>query len=464
MRVEVPDMQLSHYDLVVIGGGAAGLVTSGGAAQLGVRTLLVEQHRLGGECLYTGCVPSKALIAAAARARSGAPVGWREARAGVQAAIATIEPHDSPERFRDFGVDVVFGRAAFLGRDRLQIGEQIVTARRFVVATGSDPAVPPIPGLADVPYCTNDDVFDLAECPAHLIVIGAGVIGCELSQSFVRLGARVTVVDIGAMLPNDDPDAVAVVKAQLLADGVAIHEHVSITGVSGTAGAISLTLADGTVIAGSHLLVAAGRVARTSGFGLDLAGVEVTKRGITVDPYLRTSNKRIFAIGDCRDGPRLTHAADQDARTVIQNALFPFRKRTDYSALPAATYTDPELAQVGLTEAKARAAHPKVQVLRHDFDHNDRSVTENDMRGFVKIMAVGNKVVGVTIVGAHAGELLALASFAVSGKLGLSDLANQTYAYPTLAEAIRFAAELPGQAKLFTPTVRGITRFFQKLP
>nr|WP_310522427.1 FAD-dependent oxidoreductase [Polymorphobacter sp.] len=457
-------MSLSHYDLVVIGGGAAGLVTSGGAAQLGVRTLLVEQHRLGGECLYTGCVPSKALIAAAALAHAGGAVAWSQARAGVQAAISTIEPHDSPERFRGFGVDVVFGRAAFVARNRLQVGERMVTARRFVVATGSDPAVPPIPGLVDVAYCTNDDVFDLAELPEHLLVIGAGVIGCELSQSFVRLGARVTMVDIGAMLPNDDPDAVAVVRAQLLADGVVIHEKVSIAGVSGGAGAISMTLGDGMVISGSHLLVAAGRVARTSGFGLDLAGVEVTKRGITVDKYLRTSNKRIFAIGDCRDGPRLTHAADQDARTVIQNALFPFRKKTDYSALPAATYTDPELAQVGLTEAKARAAHPAVQVLRHDFDHNDRSVTEADMRGFVKIMAVGNKVVGMTIVGAHAGELLALASFAVSGKLSLSDLANQTYAYPTLAEAIRFAAELPGQAKLFTPTVRRIAQLFQKLP
>jgi pyruvate/2-oxoglutarate dehydrogenase complex dihydrolipoamide dehydrogenase (E3) component len=225
-----------------------------------------------------------------------------------------------------------------------------------------------------------------------------------------------------------------------------------------------LTLADGSRVAGSHLLVAAGRRARMSGFGLDLAGVATTPAGITVDRFLRTSNPRIYAIGDCRAGPRLTHAADQDARTVIQNALFPFRKATDYSALPAATFTDPELAQVGLTEAKARALHANVAVLRHDFDHNDRSVAEADMRGFVKIMAVGNKVVGMTIVGAHAGELLALAGFAVAGKLSLSDLANRTFAYPTLAEAIRFAAEIPGQARLFTPTMQRLTRLFQKLP
>lgn len=463
MSFEHERMARYDYDLVVIGGGAAGLVTSGGAAQLGVRTLLIEQHRLGGECLYTGCVPSKAVIATAADAgkRSG---GWPAARAAVKAAITTIEPHDSPERFRDFGVEVVFGHAHFVGRDRLQVGDRVVTARRFVVATGSDAAIPPIPGLADLPLLTNDNIFDLAETPDHLVVIGGGVIGCELSQSFARLGVRVTVVDIGPLLPNDDPDAVAVVRAQMIADGVTIRENAAITGASGGPGAINLALGDGTVIHGSHILVATGRVARMSGFGLDLVGVETTRRGITVDKYLRTSNARIFAIGDCRDGPRLTHAADQDARTVIQNALFPFRKRTDYSALPAAVFTDPELAQVGLTEAKARAANPKTQVFRHDFDHNDRSVTESDMRGFVKIMAVGKRVTGMTIVGAHAGELLALASFAVSGKLSLSDLANQTFAYPTLSEAIRFAAEQPGQAALFNPTVRAIARFFQKLP
>jgi pyruvate/2-oxoglutarate dehydrogenase complex dihydrolipoamide dehydrogenase (E3) component len=453
-----------HYDLVVIGGGAAGLVTSGGAAQLGARTLLVERHRLGGECLYTGCVPSKALIAVAARRKAGAAVGWSDARASIARSITTIEPHDSPERFRGFGVEVVFGGAIFTGRDRLSIGDRSVTARRFVVATGSDAAIPPIPGLAGIPVLTNETIWDLVDPPEHLLVIGGGVIGCELSQSFARLGVKVTVVDLGTLLPNDDPDAVAVIRDQLLTDGVVLHENANIAHASGQGNSVSLTFGDGAVLTGSHLLVAAGRKARTEGFGLDVAGVAVTPAGITVDKHLRTSNPRIFAIGDCRAGPRLTHAADQDARTVIQNALFPFRKATDYSALPAATYTDPELAQVGLTEAKARAANADVQVLRHDFDHNDRSVAEGDMRGFVKIMADGNKVVGMTIVGAHAGELLALASFAVAGKLSLGDLAGRTFAYPTLSEAIRFAAEIPGQAKLFTPMVRRITRLFQKLP
>ena len=457
-------MTPSRHDLVVIGGGAAGLVTAGGAAQLGARTLLVERHRLGGECLYTGCVPSKALIAIAARRKAGATIDWAAAKAAIAGAIATIEPHDSAERFGGFGVEIVFGEATFTGHDEITVGDRRITARRFVIATGSDAAVPPIAGLADVPFLTNDGIFDLPELPDHLLIIGGGAIGCELSQSFVRLGARVTIVDVGTLLPNDDPDAVAVVRDQLRADGVVIHEGAAIARASTGNGLVMLHLGDGSVLTGSHLLVAAGRKARMDGYGLDVAGVAVTPAGITVDRHLRTSNRRIFAIGDCRAGPRLTHAADQDARTVIQNALFPFRKATDYSALPAATFTDPELAQVGLTEAKARAAHADIQVLRHDFDHNDRSVAEGDMRGFVKIMAVGNRVVGMTIVGAHAGELLALATFAVAGKLSLSDLANRTFAYPTLAEAIRFAAELPGQAKLFTPTVRRLTRWFQKLP
>ena len=453
-----------HYDLVVIGGGAAGLVTAGGAAQLGARTLLVERHRLGGECLYTGCVPSKALIAIAARRKAGAQVDWAMARAAIASAITTIEPHDSPARFRQFGVEIMFGNAAFTGRDAIAIGDHRITARRFVVATGSDAAIPPIAGLVDLPFLTNDSIFDLSDLPSHLLIVGGGAIGCELSQCFARLGARVTLVDVGTLLPKDDADAVAVIRNQLRCDGVVIHEDTAIARASTGDGQVLLHFADGSVVSGSHILIATGRRARMDGFGLDAAGVAVTKDGITVDRHLRTSNKRIFAIGDCRAGPRLTHAADQDARTVIQNALFPFRKATDYSALPAAIFTDPELAQVGLTEAKARIAHPGVQVLRHDFDHNDRSVAENDKRGFVKIMAVGNTVVGMTIVGAHAGELLALATFAVAGKLNLSDLAGRTFAYPTLAESIRFAAEQPGQARLFTPAIRRLTQWFQKLP
>jgi pyruvate/2-oxoglutarate dehydrogenase complex dihydrolipoamide dehydrogenase (E3) component len=449
---------------VVIGAGAAGLVTSGGAAQLGAKVLLIEQHRLGGECLWTGCVPSKAVIHAAQLARHGGGQRWADARSGLDRAIAIIEPHDSPERFEGFGVEVVLGRAVFTARDAIEVGGQRVTARRFVIATGSDPAVPPIEGLSGLPYFTNESIFNLDEQPEHLLLIGGGVVGCELSQSFARLGSRVTLVSNTELLQREDPDAVAVLRRQLVADGVTIIEHAEVASAAGGPGAVSLTLVDGRTLDGSHILIGTGRAPRVAGYGLETAGVETGKGGIITDAWLRTSNKRIYAIGDCRDGPRLTHAADQDARTVIQNALFPFRKRKDYAALPAAIFTDPELAQVGLTEPAARALHANIKVFRHDFDHNDRSVTEADMRGFVKIVVLGKRVLGVTIVGAHAGELLALASFAVSGKLSLSDLAAQTFAYPTLAEALRHAAEQPGQAALFSPLMRKLTALFLRLP
>lgn len=454
----------SRYDLIVIGGGAAGLVTAGGAAQLGADVLLVEQHRLGGECLWTGCVPSKAVIHMGALAHKGGPQRWADARAHLDGAIATIEPHDSPERFEGFGVEVIVARASFTGPDCLDIAGRTVTARRIVIATGSDPAIPPIPGLETLPILTNDSIFSLDTEPSHLIAIGGGVIGCELAQAFARLHVPVSILTADTLLENQDADAVAIVRAQLVADGVVLHENISIVGAAGNGADLTVTLNSGETITGSHILVATGRRARTAGLGLEAAGVETGRNGIITDDWLRTSNRRVYAIGDCREGPRLTHAADQDARTVIQNALFPFRKRKDYTALPAAIFTDPELAQVGLTETEARKAHRDVKTFRHDFDHNDRSVTEADARGFVKIITRGKRVLGVTIVGAHAGELLALASFAVSGKLSLSDLANQTMAYPTLAEALRHAAEQPGQAALFSPLMQGLTRLFQRLP
>lgn len=454
----------SHYDLIVIGAGAGGLVTAGGAAQLGADVLLVEQHRLGGECLYTGCVPSKAVIHQAALARGGGPQRWVEARAHLDAAIKTIEPHDSPERFEGFGVEVVLARAVFTGPATLEIGGRSVTARRIVIATGSDPAIPPIPGLDAVPYLTNDSIFSLDETPSHLAIIGGGVIGCELAQAFARLNVPVTLIANSTLLSRADPDAVAILEARMVTEGVTIHTHATVEKASGTGTNLTLTLASGEAISASHVLVATGRRARTTGYGLEAAGVMTGPGGIVTDAFLRTSNRRIYAVGDCREGPRLTHAADQDARTVIQNALFPFRKRKSYTALPAAIFTDPELAQVGLTEAEARQRHADINIFRHDFDHNDRAVTEADTCGFVKIVARGSQVLGVTIVGPRAGEILALASFLVSGKLSLADLANQTIAYPTFVEALRHAAEQPGQAALFSPMMRRLTRLFQHLP
>lgn len=456
-------MNLDHYDLCVIGGGAAGLVTSGGAAQLGARTLLIEQHRMGGECLWNGCVPSKALLHMGSLAQQRGGMAWADAKRHVDGAIATIAPHDSPERFRDFGVEVLLARATFTGRNAIEADGRRITARRFVIATGSAPMVPPVPGLSDVPFLTNENIFDLTEVPAELLIMGGGAIGTELAQAFARLGSRVTIVERGRLLANSDEEAAALIRTALQADGVTILEHEEVARVDSGP---TLHLKSGATLTGTHLLVAAGRAARVEGYGLDRAGVTATPKGIAVDKFLRTSNPKIFAIGDCRDGPRFTHASDQDARAVIANALFPrplWRKST-YEALPSVVYTAPELAQVGLTEEAARKAHPDVQVHRADLDHNDRAVTEGVTAGFVKLVARGNRLLGATIAGPSAGELLPLARLAVTGKIGLSDIAAQTIAYPTLSDALRLAADSAGQAKLFTPTVRWITRLMQTLP
>ncbi len=461
-------MPAERYDLCVIGGGAGGLVTAGGAAQLGARVLLVDDNRLGGECLWTGCVPSKALLCMSAVAKLRDGMAWAEAKAHVDAAIATIAPHDAPERFEAWGVEVLHARAVFTGRDRLEADGRTIASRRFVVATGSAPLIPVLPGLDRVRYLTNESIFDLVELPPALLVLGGGAIGTELALAFARLGSKVTIIERDALLASSDPEAVVLIRASLAADGITIHEHAEVvrvaTGPDGSG--IVLDLASGATVGGSHLLVAAGRAARVAGYGLEVAGVAASPKGIAVDKYCRTSNPRIFAVGDCRDGPRFTHAADQDARAVIANALFPrpLWRASTYEALPSVVYTDPEVAQVGLTETAARAAYRDVQVHRADFDHNDRAVTEGAATGFVKLIARGNRVLGATLVGAHAGELLPLARLAVTGKITLADLAAQTFAYPTLAEAVKAAAELPGQAKLFTPTMRRITRWAQRLP
>ena len=452
-----------HYDLCVIGGGAAGLVTAGGAAQLGARTLLIEQHRMGGECLWNGCVPSKALLHMASLARLRGGMVWADAKAHVDGAVATIAPHDSPGRFRAFGVEVLLARAVFTGRDSIEADGRRITARRFVIATGSAPMVPPVPGLADVPFLTNETIFDLDALPLELLIMGGGAIGTELAQAFARLGSKVTIVERDRLLANSDAEAAALVRTSLEADGVTILEHSEVARVEP---GITLHLNSGTTLTGTHLLVAAGRAARVDGYGLDRAGVTADRKGIVMDKFLRTSNPRIFAIGDCRNGPRFTHASDQDARAVIANALFPrplWRKST-YAALPSVVYTDPELAHVGLTEAQARHKHHDVEVHRAELDHNDRAVTEGVTTGFVKLIARGNRVLGATLVGPQAGELLPLARLAVTGKIGLSDIAAQTIAYPTLADSLRQAADAAGQAKLFTPTVRRITRLLQRLP
>ena len=443
------------HDLIVIGAGAAGLTAAGGAARLGLRVALIERDRMGGECLNTGCVPSKALIAAARRAhllRSGCAMGvtageaainFAGVRSHVRAAIAAIAPHDSAERFQAWGVEVIHGQARFTGGRSVEVDGRHLAAPRIVVATGSRPAVPDVEGLQGVPYLTNETLFELGELPRHLIILGAGAVGLEMAQAFHRLGSAVTVLDAGQALPRDDPDAAAAVLHQLVAEGVTIRGGTCALRVATAPGGIHVELTTGEAVTGSHLLVAVGRTASLDRLGLTAAGIEATKAGIVVDHRRRTSNPHIMAIGDCREGPRLTHAAGYEGTLAVMNIALGLPVPADYAALPSVTYTDPELAQLGLTEAAARERHSQVQVQRVDFADNDRAVTEGVTAGFMKMVRVRGKLVGVTVVGAGAGELLLPWSLALRGKASPWSISGAIVAYPTRSEsskALGFAA------------------------
>jgi pyruvate/2-oxoglutarate dehydrogenase complex dihydrolipoamide dehydrogenase (E3) component len=464
-------------DICVIGAGSGGLVVAGGAAQAGARTILIEAAKMGGECLNTGCVPSKALLAAAEAAHAGRHatrfgIGFDPPRVDfsavmdhVHGVIGTISHHDSQERFEGWGVEVIRARARFTGPDTVEAGGRTIRARRFVIATGSQPAVPPIPGLAATPHLTNETLWGLRTLPRHLLVLGGGAIGCEMAQAFARLGGAVTLVEAATLMPRDDAEAVAVVRAALKTDGVAIHEGARAVAVARDGDGVALTLDGGARLTGSHLLVAVGRRPATDGLGLDAAGVRTGRDGIEVDAALRTSNSRIFAVGDCRAGPRFTHAASQDAGVVIRRAIFGLPARIDRRALPWATFTDPELAQVGLTEAAARERHgAKVSTLKLGFDRNDRAVAERADAGFLKLVQVGGRVVGVTIVGRHAGDQAPLWGQVVAGRLPLSAVADMVMPYPTRPEAGKWLATEPTLALLTKPWVRRLVRLVQALP
>jgi pyruvate/2-oxoglutarate dehydrogenase complex dihydrolipoamide dehydrogenase (E3) component len=457
-------------DLCVIGAGAGGLAVAAGAVQMGASVVLVERGRMGGDCLNYGCVPSKSLLAAARLAtawRRGSELGIRYAPPQIDFAavadsvarvIARLAPNDSTERFERLGVKVIAAEARFLDRRTISAGEFVIRARRFVIATGSAPAVPPIPGLDSVPFLTNETVFENRAPPRHLIVIGGGPVGIELAQAHRGLGAAVTVLDAGPILPRDDPELVALLADRLTADGIALRPHVSITQVARGASEIAVTLADGDTITGSHLLVAAGRRPNLAALDPAAAGIEAGAAGIKVDARLRTSNRRVFAIGDAAGGPQFTHIALYHAGIVIRNALFRLPARVDYRALPWVTYTDPELAQVGISEAAAREAGP-VQVLRWSFADNDRAHTERDTAGEAKII-VGRRgrILGATILGAAAGDLILPWALAISQRLGIGAMANLVVPYPTRGEAGKRAAGSYYTPTLFAPRTRRLVR------
>lgn len=466
-------------DLCVIGAGSAGLSVAAGAARMGAEVVLIERAEMGGDCLNYGCVPSKSLLAAA-RAAQGArdarrfgidlpepAVDFPRVNDHVRGVIAAIAPHDSEERFAGLGVRVLRADARFTGPRLVRADGTTVTARRFVVATGSRPAVPPVPGLDRVPFHTNETLFGRRTAPdhlpAHLLVIGGGPVGIEMAQAHRRLGAEVTVVEAAAILVREDRELVAALRDRLRAEGVRLIEGAEVARAEQADDGVALTLRDGARIEGTELLVAAGRRPNIEGLGLDEAGIEWSPQGIRVDARLRTTNRRIFAAGDVAGGPPFTHAAGYQAGIVLRNALFRLPARADYRALPRVTYCDPELAHVGLTEEQARTAAGEVRVLRWPFAENDRARAERLTEGMVKaVVTPRGRILGASILGPHAGELIQVWCLALSRDLKVGALAGLIAPYPTLGEASKRAAGSFYEPMLFGPRARRLVRFLAR--
>jgi pyruvate/2-oxoglutarate dehydrogenase complex dihydrolipoamide dehydrogenase (E3) component len=463
-------------DILIIGAGSGGLSVAAGAAQMGADVVLLEGHKMGGDCLNYGCVPSKALIAtgkAAYAQRHSARYGvgdaagvvdYAAAKDHVAEVIATIAPVDSQERFEGFGVKVIREFGKFISKDEVEAGDTVIKARRIVIATGSSPLVPPIPGLDTVPFETNETLFELRDKPDHLLIIGGGPIGMEMAQAHIRMGCQVTVIEGAKALGKDDPELADVVLSSLRDEGVEIAEDALAAQVRGQAGAIEIETKDGRVFKGSHLLVAVGRKANTGRLDLDAGGVKPSKNGIKVDDSLRTSNKRVYAIGDVAGGLQFTHVAGYHAGVIIRSMLFGLPSKAKTAHIPWATYTEPELSQVGLTEAQAKKAHGgALEVVRFNYNHNDRAIAERKSQGFIKVMVVKGRPVGASIVGYQAGELINLWALALANKMKMSQIAAMVAPYPTIGEINKRAAGAYFSPRLFeSDLVKRVVGFVQR--
>jgi pyruvate/2-oxoglutarate dehydrogenase complex dihydrolipoamide dehydrogenase (E3) component len=476
-------MTTYDYDIGIIGGGAAGLTVAAGASQLGAKTLLVEREaRLGGDCLHYGCVPSKTLIKSAKVAhllrhaeRYGLPalelppVDFRRVRERIHSVIDTIQRHDSEERFCGLGVKVAFGAATFTDDHTVRIdGAPGVTARTWVVATGSSAARPPIPGLDRTPVLTNRDLFDLERLPASMVVLGAGPIGTEMSQAFTRLGTQVTVVDQGRqILPKEDRDLADTLQRVLESEGVRFQLGCAIEEVRdlGSAREVRVRTAEGVAmrLTAEAVLVALGRSANTAGLGLDAIGVAHHRRGIQVDARMRTGLKHIFAAGDVAGGPQFTHAAGYMGGIVVSNAVFHLPRKADFTWLPWCTFTDPPLASIGMNEAAAKAAGVDYTVWTEEFQDNDRSLAEGESTGMVKMLLNSSeRPIGVQILGPNAGDLIAEWVAVLNGKVKLATLAAAVHPYPTVAEINKRVVGNVFSRKIFSDRVRkGLKLIFQ---
>ena len=458
-----------NVDICIIGAGAGGLSIASGAAQLGRSVVLYEAEDMGGDCLNHGCVPSKALIAAGKHAHAfstGGPFGiapakakvdFAQVKAHIKGVIETIAPVDSQERFEGLGCTVIRERASFIDANTVGSETTITRAKRIIIATGSRASAPPIPGLKDTPFITNETIFTIDELPKHLLIIGSGPIGLELGQAFRRLGSKVEIIDIAKPLDRSEPEHAKVLIDALKDEGVIFHAPVNTKLIRKTKTGVAIDLEGGSTLTGSHLLVAAGRRPAIASLNPEAAGITTGRGGVVTDKTLRTSNKRVYAVGDVSGRGGLTHAAGQHASVIIKNFYFvPFFKASaETNAMPAAIYTQPELASIGLSEKSARGKYQDVRVVHFEFAENDRAIAERSTKGEVKIIARKNGLIlGASIVGEGAGEIIHLVSMAMGNKMKIIHLTKMISPYPTRSEAVKRAASSWYTEAVFSPKTR----------
>lgn len=467
------------FDICIIGAGSGGLSVAAVAAQMGAKVCLIEASKMGGDCLNYGCVPSKSLLAAAKNKHrieqaknfgihaKEIEVNFSEVMAHVHKVINTIAVNDSVERFEGFGVKVISAKAKFINRNSVKAGNEIIQAKRFVIATGSSPAIAPIPGIENITYLTNETIFDLKQLPKHLIIIGAGPIGCEMAQAFRYLGAQVTLIEAFNMMPRDDQELVTILKQKFAAEKIKLYEQAKITSVSQTNEQYTIHLEhenQSLSISGTHLLLATGRKANIFDLDLEKANVNYQKNGIVVNRRLKTSNKKIYAVGDAIGQYQFTHVANYHAGIVIRNILFHLPAKVNYHAIPWVTYTDPEVAQVGITEVQANQQQLKHKVISWPYKENDRAQAEAETLGKIKVVLNHKGVIlGASIIGAHAGELIMPWVKAIQQRWKIKAMTDFIVAYPTLSEINKRVAQDYFTPILYSKRMKKIVRWLMKL-
>lgn len=467
-------MKSLKTDFCVIGGGSGGLSFAAGASQLGAKVVLIEGQDMGGDCLNRGCVPSKALLAAAHMGKAikdAENFGWtikgsinfQGVQKHIQRVIETLKPHDSVERFESLGVKVIQEMGLFKNESTVETNRYLIHAKRFIIATGSYPFIPPIPGLQNINYLTNETIFELKELPEHLVIIGGGPIGIEMAQAFLNLGSKVTVIEAFKALPKDDPELTHPLLEYLKAKGLDLIEGKPIHRIQKTPEGFKISVGNN-YITGTHLLVAAGRRPRIDSLNLDAAGIKYNPQGIQVNEKLQTTNKRAYAIGDCAGSFQFTHMAGYHAGLVIKSSIFGLPAKVNLTAIPWVTYTDPELAQVGAQEAHLEEKSIPHRVLKANFGEIDRSVAQGQTQGFMKVMvSPKGKILGASALGAGAGDLIYPWAFAMQNNLKIKSFSQSIVPYPTVSDIHKKLAGQFFTPKLFNPKMRRIVKFLMGL-